>query len=125
VRLEIGEEPVMVRADAFSLEEAARNLLVNGLKHGQPPVTVGADLRGDSAVLWVRDSGPGPDPVIASRLGDRFVRSAGSKETSTGLGLSIVKAVAEAFGGSVEMKPCEGGFEAALLLPAAADGENE
>jgi two-component system, OmpR family, sensor histidine kinase TctE len=123
VRLEIGEEPVTVRADAFSLEEAARNLLANALNHGRPPVIIGADRRGDQAVLWVRDSGPGPDPAIASQLGDRFARSAVSKEVSTGLGLSIVKAVAEAFGGSVEMTTSEVGFEAALVLPAAPNGE--
>lgn len=123
VRLEIGEEPVTVWADTFSLEEAARNLFANALKHGRPPVIIGADWRGKQAVLWVRDSGPGPDPAIASQLGDRFARSSVSKEVSTGLGLSIVKAVAEAFGGSVEMKTCEAGFEAALVLPAAPNGE--
>lgn len=120
LRLEIGEDPVMVRADAFSLSEAARNLLGNALKHGQPPVVIGAECTGDEAVLWVRDSGPGPSEAVTARLGDRFNRSAGSREGSTGIGLSIVASVAAAFGGRVEMRRLTGeisGFRAALILP--------
>lgn len=121
LRLEIGEEPVMVRADAFSLGEAARNLLGNALKHGRQPVSIGAERRGPHAILWVRDSGPGPDDGVIGRLGDRFNRSAGSGEQSTGIGLSIVKSVAAAFGGTVEMSRDDTGFRAALRLPAAED----
>lgn len=117
LRLEIGEAPVMVRADAFSLGEAARNLLGNALRHGVPPVVIGAERRGGEALLWVRDHGPGPDDDIRARLGDRFNRSAGSREGSTGLGLSIVHSVATAFGGTVEMTRDDSGFRAALVLP--------
>ncbi|MEC7258170.1 MAG: sensor histidine kinase N-terminal domain-containing protein, partial [Pseudomonadota bacterium] len=61
LRLEIGEDPVIVRADAFSLGEAARNLLGNALRHGQQPVSIGVTRTGPEAALWVEDSGPGPD----------------------------------------------------------------
>jgi two-component system sensor histidine kinase TctE len=118
LRLQIGEAPVTVRADAFSLGEAAKNLLVNALRHGRPPVAIGAERRGGDAVLWVRDSGPGPAPHIARRLGERHMRDAGAQEDGAGLGLSIVHAVASAFGGSVAMRGCGTGFEAALVLPA-------
>ncbi|WP_353471732.1 sensor histidine kinase N-terminal domain-containing protein [Salipiger sp. H15] len=119
LRLEIGEEPVMVRADAFSVGEAAKNLLVNALKHGRAPIAIGAELRGAEAALWVMDAGPGPEPDIAARLGQRFERSATSREDSAGLGLAIVAAVAAAFGGRVALEYPEGGFRIALLLPAA------
>ncbi len=121
LRLEIGEDPVMVRADAFSLGEAAGNLLGNALRHGTPPVSIGTEQRGGEAILWVRDAGPGPAPAVTAQLGSRFNRSAGSQENSTGIGLSIVTSVAAAFGGRVEMAREEGGFRAALILPAAED----
>ncbi|NDV49613.1 MULTISPECIES: sensor histidine kinase [unclassified Salipiger] len=119
LRLEIGEEPVMVRADAFSVGEAAKNLLVNALKHGASPIAIGAELRGTEAALWVRDAGAGPAPEIAARLGQRFERSTASHEDSAGLGLAIVASVAAAFGGRIALEYPGGGFRIALLLPAA------
>lgn len=118
LRLCIGEDPVMVRADAFSLREAGRNLLANALRHGRPPVAIGAERRGAEAVLWVEDQGPGPAPEIIARLGARFNRSAEGREQGAGIGLSIVSAVAAAFDGRVEMAREAGGFRAALVLPA-------
>lgn len=123
IRLLIGEEPVIVRADAFSLGEAARNLLGNAIRHGRPPVSIGTERRGDRAILWVQDAGPGPDPAVTARLGERFNRDAGSRESSAGLGLSIVRSVAAAFDGAVEMTPLEDGFRAALVLPLAEEGK--
>ncbi|MBT9383599.1 sensor histidine kinase N-terminal domain-containing protein [Pseudooceanicola sp. CBS1P-1] len=125
LRLEIGEDPVIVRADAFSLGEAARNLLSNALRHGQAPVRLGAERRGDKALLWVQDSGPGPDPAVVARWGQRFNRSAGSSEDSAGIGLSIVSAVARAFGGRVETRADADGFRVALVLPAVDPPEKE
>lgn len=121
VRLEIGDTPVLVNGDAFSIGEAAKNLLGNALRHGLPPVRIGAAQEGARAVLWVRDQGPGPATIIADQLGDRFNRSTGSGEDSTGLGLSIVKSTAEAFDGRVEMGRDETGFRAALSFPARTD----
>ncbi len=122
VRLEIGEDPVLVQADAFSIGEAAKNLLGNALRHGQPPVSIGAERAGNRAILWVRDCGPGPASNISNQLGDRFNRTAGSGEDSTGLGLSIVKSTAEAFDGKVEMTSDADGFRAALSFPVASKG---
>lgn len=118
LRLDIGEAPVMVRADAFSLGEAARNLLGNALTHGIGPVTIGAEERDGQAILWVRDSGPGPAPEVLARMGSRFNRSPHSGEGGTGIGLSIVTAVARAFGGRLDMGHDGTGFRAALVLPA-------
>ena len=122
LHLEIGEHPVPVRADAFSLGEAARNLMANALRHGAAPVAIGAEARDGAAILWVRDSGPGPDPALLSRLGERFNRTASSGEASTGIGLSIVKSVATAFGGRMEVRQDDGGFRIALVLPLAGNG---
>lgn len=116
VRLDIGEHPVTVRADALSLAEAAKNLLGNALAHGVAPVTVGASAEGGTARLWVVDAGPGPTPEIRARLGDRFLRSAMARGERSGLGLSIARSVAEAFGGRLEMENRPDGFRAAIAL---------
>ncbi|WP_373050989.1 sensor histidine kinase [Thalassovita aquimarina] len=121
VRLIIGEEPVMVMADEFSLGQAAKNLFVNALKHGVPPVAIGTEMSNGEAALWVQDAGPGPKPEVSSRLGQRFERSDKSREDSTGLGLSIVDAVASACGGRVEMETKQDGFRVSLLLPSVSD----
>lgn len=123
LRLEIGEDPVMVMADAFSLGEAARNMLANALAHGQAPVTMGVAGQGARAQLWVEDAGPGPAPEVVAKLGTRFNRSSGSGERSAGIGFSIVTAVAEAFGGRVDLGQTERGFRATLDLPAAPTEE--
>ena len=114
VRLEIGEDPVPLRADALSLQEAVKNLLGNALSHGQSPVTVGVDR--DGPRLWVRDAGPGPSPEVRARLGERFLRNAASTGRSSGLGLSIAQSVAEAYGGRVEMADTPEGFRIALVF---------
>ncbi|GGE29297.1 sensor histidine kinase [Primorskyibacter flagellatus] len=119
LRLVIGEEPVIVLADAFSLQEAARNLLGNALKYGKPPVSIGASQEGGEVILWVHDCGAGPAEGVIARLGDRFNRTAGSHENSTGIGLSIVTSVAAAFAGRVTMTQDETGFRAALVFPSA------
>lgn len=116
-RLEIGEHPVTVRADALSLAEAAKNLLSNAVTHGRPPVTIGAGMDNGAARLWVQDSGPGPSKELRARPGDRFTRSAASPGDSSGLGLSIAQAVADAFGGKLELETRADGFRATLALP--------
>lgn len=117
VRLEIGEDPLFVRGDAFSLGEAGRNLLNNAVRHGVSPITIGAQEHAGKARLWVRDSGPGPSPALLAQLGSRFNRSAGTREISSGIGLSIVDAVAKAFGGTLETSTDDDGFCIALVLP--------
>ena len=117
IHLEIGEDPVPVRADALSLAEAAKNLLSNAVTHGAPPVTVGAGAEDGTARLWVQDAGPGPSEELRARLGQRFTRSAASRGDSSGLGLSIAQSAADAFGGRLELEPRPGGFRATLALP--------
>lgn len=116
VRLEIGPDPVPVLADALSLREAARNLFGNALIHGKAPVVLGAGTEHGKALLWVRDAGQGPPHAVRAELGARFVRSAASAGQTSGLGLSIAQAVAEAYGGRLTMQSLPDGFRAALVL---------
>ncbi|WP_194097957.1 sensor histidine kinase [Marivivens aquimaris] len=122
VRLIIGEDPVPVSTDEFSVGEAAKNLLSNALKYGKAPVLIGVDHIGNEASIWVQDTGAGPDDAIIDRLGQRFARSVNSREESIGLGLSIVASVASAFDGRVDMRKNEEGFRISLVLPARTKG---
>ncbi|MBD8891165.1 sensor histidine kinase [Roseibium litorale] len=118
VRLEIGEEPVEVLADVPSLQEAVKNLVANAIKHGKAPVEIGVSVENGEGCIWVRDAGTGLPPSVEEALGERFLRSAVSRGDSSGLGLSIALAVAEAFDGRLSFtRPETGGFRAAVVLP--------
>ena len=101
-----GAEPVLVRGDASELARALENLVENALVHGPDggSVTVSV-VRNDGRVwLTVRDEGPGPDPGDADRLFERFWRGPGaSGRPGSGLGLSIVAAIAQRHGGLVRV----------------------
>ena len=114
------EDPcVTVRGDADELRRAAENLVENALVHGPAggSVTVSVGLSSDSgrAQVTVRDEGPGPDPSDYDRLFERFWRGAGaSARPGSGLGLSIVAAIAARHGGTVRVD----GSAFTLELPA-------
>lgn len=117
VGLRIGSEPVMVLADTMSLREAVKNMLGNALRHGVAPVRIGVSSDMSEASIWVEDAGAGPPPEVMQRVGQRFEISAASRGQSAGLGLSIVRAVAEAFDGRLEMGTSAAGFRVSLFLP--------
>ncbi len=125
IRLEIGEDPVFVQADILSLEEAAKNLVGNALTHGQSPITIGAGTDGNWALLWVEDAGPGPSPETRARLGERFNRPFSAKGGSSGLGLAIAGAVAEAYGGHLDMETRDSGFRISIALPSSLPLEDK
>ena len=85
-------------------------------------MTVTTEPRPSQTVrLTVEDDGPGVPPELAERLFERFVRGAGDRGGSFGLGLSIVRAVAEAHGGQVTLQiPEGGGTRFVVTLPALA-----
>ena len=97
---------VVVTADRTRLEQVAANLIDNAVKYtpagGQVFVEAGRD--GASAILRVRDTGPGIPTDEQPRIFDRLFRGDTSRaERGLGLGLSVVKAVVEAHGGTVEV----------------------
>jgi signal transduction histidine kinase len=106
--------PTKVNADPALMQRAIGNLLDNALRHGR--------VEGEAAVVQVTvaggrmivaDQGPGIDPSVAAETFDRFASSGGS----SGLGLSIVRWVAQAHGGTLRVYNSEGGgaiFEMAL-----------
>ena len=120
VALTIHAEPVTVTADRTRLEQVAANLIDNAVKYtprdGRVDVTVARD--GDRAVLRVSDTGPGIPADELPRIWDRLFRGDTSRtERGLGLGLSLVKAIVEAHGGTagVTSEPGQGStFEVRL-----------
>ena len=115
----------IVLADQDRLTQAVMNLVENAVRHTNDGdmISLGTALDGDEARLWVNDEGPGVDPADRERIFSRFARARSGSQSSVegaGLGLSIVQAIAEAHGGSVELHSEIGkGSTFVILLPAA------
>jgi len=96
--------------DARAMEIAAINLIDNAVKYarGTKSVAVRAGpLEKGGAFLRVIDQGPGIDPDDRSRIFDRFVRGRHAQEQhirGSGIGLALVKHIAETHGGSVKLQ---------------------
>jgi PAS domain S-box-containing protein len=93
----------VVHADGDRMSQAVDNLLINGLKHGRPPVRVGARVGDDQVEIRVSDAGDGVTEAMQSRLFDRF--ATGRRRGGTGLGLYIVRELARAQGGDAYYEP--------------------
>ena len=132
-RLELPAEPTVVVGDRHRLAQAASNLLANARTHTPEGTEVTLRLDGgkcqdidDATVsgdvlLSVADTGPGLDPELAAHVFDRFVRGDRARSRtsgSTGLGLAITRAIAEAHGGRVELETRPGRTVFTIVLPA-------
>ncbi|MGY2051976.1 sensor histidine kinase [Methylobacterium sp. JK268] len=104
---EVEGAPVTVSGDPALLRRLMRNLLENGVVHGAPPVRIRAEPTGASARIVVSDGGPGIPPEERQRVFAPFYRPRGRDERAGGwgLGLALVRQIAERHGGSVR---CEG-----------------
>jgi two-component system OmpR family sensor kinase len=116
--------PRTVIGDPRLLRRALGNLVTNALRHTPSGTRVEVavrDLDADIEVV-VRDHGPGIDPALLPRVFDRFVQGESSRSTSgSGLGLSIVQAVASEHGGRVTAANApDGGAVLTLRLPMTA-----
>lgn len=104
--LMVDAEPTIVLGRRDDLQRVIRNLLENAARHTPPgtAVTVEVGVRGGHASIAVEDDGPGLAPAVRGRAFERFVRSGSRSGPSSGLGLSIVRASAQAHGGWVELR---------------------
>jgi two-component system sensor histidine kinase QseC len=99
--LELDVPPLELRGDADALAILLRNLLDNALRHAAGVVRVQARAADLMVELAVRDDGPGMTPEQRSRAFDRFYR--GAEGGGAGLGLALVKRIAELHGGSAAL----------------------
>jgi signal transduction histidine kinase len=115
-------EPVWIRGDPALIERLVANLLDNGIHYNEPGGQLEVKTRSAQgrAELYVRNGGEQIDPEIAAQLVQPFRRLHRS-EGGFGLGLSIVRSVAEAYGGTVTViAPPQGGLAVLVQLPELA-----
>jgi signal transduction histidine kinase len=116
-------ESAAVSGDERLLRRALRNLLENARRYGGGDLSLSTQLRDGQAQLRVCDRGPGVPAAARERIFEPFFRLAGHAEQAggVGLGLSLVKQIAERHGGSVRCEAREGGGSCFVLsLPCAA-----
>ena len=116
-----GFEPLVISADRLRIEQALRNMIDNGLRHGRGNVTLTAYACDHTAELHVLDEGPGFPEAFLARAFDRFSRADPTRSDGSGLGLAIVATVARAHGGEAHAaNRREGGADVWLALPLHA-----
>jgi two-component system, OmpR family, sensor kinase len=113
---------MVVQGSAGDLRRVVLNLLDNAIKftpeHGR--IEVGASAQGATALLWVRDNGPGIDPQDLGHIFDPFYRSRNANGAGSGLGLALSREIVRRHGGLIEAanRPA-GGCEIRVRLPIA------
>lgn len=119
VDISVNCQPARVRIDRLRFRQVLRNLLSNARKYGGPHVQVAGRVEGAEYVCIVADDGPGIPVELEARLFQRFVHQGGETATkeSVGLGLSIVRALVEAMGGSVGYSRIDSETRFAVRLP--------
>ncbi|WPG38046.1 ATP-binding protein [Variovorax sp. EBFNA2] len=105
------------------LRRAIRNLLENARRYGAGEISVELGSAGGYATVRVNDRGPGVPPALRERIFEPFYRLPGASERNggVGLGLALVKSIAERHGGSVRCEDRPGGGASFVIrLPAKA-----
>ncbi|MFF5207702.1 sensor histidine kinase [Streptosporangium sp. NPDC000396] len=118
---------VIVQADPLKMARLLTNLLANAERHADEEVVVKVAAEGKEAVLEVIDDGEGIEPADRERVFDRFTRLDASRSRDaggSGLGLSISREIAMAYGGRLYLADSHRGARFVLRLPlaGAADG---
>lgn len=117
-------EPVVVQAQPGLLQEALSNLLHNAIRYSGRGghVTVQVARQGGEAWLSVSDDGPGIPPGEMARLGERFFRASNASAPGSGIGLAVVRSVAQRHGGRLQLEAgADGrGLRATIVLPLPA-----
>ncbi len=142
-------QPAVVEASRDELHRLALNLIENALRHTPPGTEIRVSttiapagssgeartpagetrLPASEACLVIEDDGPGVPERLAETLFERFIRGAGDRGGSFGLGLAIVRAVAESHGGSVSVQQTHPGAERpgarfVVTLPAVPSSQS-
>jgi two-component system, OmpR family, sensor kinase len=140
-RLQLPEQPVVVRGDEQRLRQVLANLLSNAARHTPAATEVTIALTTEStatahvaeptitrpastAVISVTDNGPGIPAELLPDVFERFVRGDSSRSRaagSSGLGLAIVHAVTAAHGGSADVTSRPGETRFSIRLPVSSD----
>ncbi len=120
----------LVVADRQRVTQAVMQLAANASQHtrADDDIVLGSAVQDETVRFWVRDSGPGIDLAEQERIFERFARAAqgGRRSEGAGLGLSIVRAIAEAHDGRVELTSRPGaGATFTVVLPLEGPHDTE
>jgi signal transduction histidine kinase len=121
VDAQVSGEPVSVSGDERLLRRALRNLLENAHRYGAGAIDAMVERDAKAVRLRVCDRGPGVPEAFRERIFEAFFRLPGhaEREGGVGLGLSLVKQIAERHGGDVRCEPRDGGGSCFVItLPA-------
>jgi two-component system, OmpR family, osmolarity sensor histidine kinase EnvZ len=119
VRLNGAGVPLTAMVDAGAVRRAVTNLVENALRYAGD-AEIDLRLEGDTAVIAVRDHGPGIPPDQLAHVTAPFFRGDAARARDTagmGMGLAVVERVAQQHGGELRLGNAEPGLRAELLLP--------
>jgi signal transduction histidine kinase len=100
--------PVFASGQPDLIESALRNIVDNGLRHAPPRSSVVVTVQAGPRVL-VEDSGPGVPDAQKEKIFERFWRADLSQPTGAGIGLALVRRIAQLHGGDVHVEDRPGG----------------
>jgi signal transduction histidine kinase len=119
VQVECPDE-LWVQADRVRVDQMLGNLLSNAMKYSIAPSRITAEESNAHASVRVIDCGPGVPDDFQARLFEQYSRAGGMAASGTGLGLYVVKSLAEAQGGKAWYAPVGGGSAFCFSLPLTA-----
>lgn len=120
-----GEHDALVLVNEADLIAVVRNLVDNAIRYTpeRGRIDLSVTARDRRAVLEIKDSGPGIPATERERVFDPFYRVLGSGEVGSGLGLSIVKTIADRLGADVRLgyadEQSQAGLRVTVLIPLA------
>jgi two-component system, OmpR family, sensor kinase len=117
----------LIRANGRLIRRLIRNLLQNAARHGKPPIEVSVTETAEALHLTVTDHGDGIPESERERIFEPFYRPAGRAEAAGGwgIGLALVRQIAELQGGSVRCEAADGGGAAFVVRLPRTAGQNK
>jgi len=119
----VKRQEAVALGDELRLRQAIENLIGNALKHtpGGTDITLTVDITANRAIVTVEDTGPGIPERDRALIFNRFARlDPNGGAGGAGLGLYIVRVIAESHGGTVDIEDAPaGGARFVLAIPAA------
>lgn len=110
--------PALILGDGAALRRLLRNLFENAARHGRPPVEARIEASAGGLRICVEDRGPGVPEAERERIFAAFYRPAGHREGDggVGLGLSLVRQIAERHGGTARCEARAGGGSCFVIV---------
>jgi len=117
---QMSKSGALVHGDLELLTQLVANLIENAIRHCPPGARIGIEVGSGVEGVWIRieDDGPGIPEDVRDKALRRFYRVEGARSTpGTGLGLALVKAIADLHGASLTLSDNEPGLAVTLLFP--------